>query len=138
MEAEEYRIVSAHAELARQVRSRCALGIAGRDNLTLAQENEARARELSRIARELVDTGKEPPLRGLRAGAALAEATAPLRSAEAADTTARRSLAALFGVDAPPAYLAGTDMSPPPSPDAPTPTLHLQPAQINPLISQAH
>src|SRR3546814_17195593 len=90
--------------------------------LTLAQENEARARELSRIARELVDTGKEPPLRGLRAGAALAEATAALRSAEADEPTARRSLAALFGVDAPPATLAGHAMSTPHSPvDAPQP-----------------
>src|SRR3546814_18319301 len=90
LRAEEYRLAIAHADLARQVRIQFALGIAARDNLTLAQENEARARELSRIARELVATGKEPPLRGLLAGAALAEATAAPRRAEADATTAPR------------------------------------------------
>src|SRR3546814_1024124 len=79
--------------------------IAVRDNLALARENEERARELSRIARELVESGKEPPLRGLRADAALAQATAALRAAEADEVNARRSLAALFGVDTPPAEL---------------------------------
>src|SRR3546814_9330782 len=82
-------------------------------------------------------TGKEPPWRGLRAGAALAEATAALRSAEADETTARRSLAALFGVDAPPAELAGSDMSPPPSPVDASQTLDVKLAEINRLIAQA-
>src|SRR3546814_17834747 len=65
LRAEEYRLAIAHADLARQVRIQFAIGIAARDNLTLAQENEARARELWRIAREIVDTGKEQPLRGI-------------------------------------------------------------------------
>src|SRR3546814_3967170 len=69
--AQEYRFAIARAELGQQVRSLFAFGIAVRDNLALARENEERARELSRIARELVESGKEPPLRGLRADAAL-------------------------------------------------------------------
>ncbi|SCW88965.1 outer membrane protein, cobalt-zinc-cadmium efflux system [Sphingobium faniae] len=137
LRAEEYRLAIARADLARQVRIQFALGIAARDNLTLAQENEVRARELSRIARELVDTGKEPPLRGLRAGAALAEATAALRSAEADEVTARRSLAALFGVDVPPAELAGSDMLPPPPPVDASQTLDVKLAEINRLIAEA-
>src|SRR3546814_12337312 len=68
----------------------------------------------SRIARELVESGKEPPLRGLRADAALAQATAALRAAEADEVNARRSLAALFGVDTPPAELSGSDLLAPP------------------------
>src|SRR3546814_7655605 len=55
-----------------------------------------------------------PPLRGLRADAALAQATASLRAAEADEVNARRSLAALFGVDTPPAELSGSDLLAPP------------------------
>src|SRR3546814_11990447 len=65
--AQEYRFAIARAELGQQVRSLFAFGIAVRDNLALARENEERARELSRIARGLVESGKEPPLGGLRA-----------------------------------------------------------------------
>src|SRR3546814_11549949 len=89
--------------------------IAVRDNLALARENEERARELSRIARELVESVKEPPLRGLRADAALAQAPAALRAAEADEVNARRSLPALFGVDTPPSELSGTALPAPPT-----------------------
>src|SRR3546814_10196819 len=71
--AQEYRFAIARANLGQQVRNLFALGVAARDNLALARDNEDRARELSRVARELVDAGKEPPLRGLRAQAALAQ-----------------------------------------------------------------
>src|SRR3546814_13985938 len=92
--AQEYRFAIARAELGQQVRSLFAFGIAVRDTLALARENEERARELSRIARELVESGKEPPLRGLRAAAALAQATAAHRAAAAADAPAPRPPAA--------------------------------------------
>src|SRR3546814_5798715 len=52
-------------------------------------------------------------------------------------TTLFRSLAALFGVDAPPAELAGSDMSPPPSPVDASQTLDVKLAEINRLIAQA-
>ena len=62
--AQEYRFAIARANLGQQVRNLFALGVAARDNLALARENEARAREVSRVARALVEAGKEPPLPG--------------------------------------------------------------------------
>src|SRR3546814_8142304 len=46
-------------------------------------------------------------------------------------------ISALFGVDAPPAELAGSDMSPPPSPVDASQTLDVKLAEINRLIAQA-
>lgn len=135
--AQEYRFAIARAELGQQVRNLFALGIAARDNLALARENEERARELSRIARELVDVGKEPPLRGLRADAALAQATAALRAAEADEAAARRSLAALFGVDIPPAALSGSDMLAPPRNVDAVATLDVRLAEAERVIADA-
>src|SRR3546814_10935634 len=76
-----------------------------RSSLALARENEARARELVRVAQAMVDTGNEPPLRAFRANAALVPAPAELRTAEAEERTARRSLAALLGSSVAPAEL---------------------------------
>lgn len=135
--AQEYRFAIARADLGQQVRNLFALGVAARESLTLARENEERARELARIASELVDVGKEPPLRGLRAEAALAQATAALRAAEADELTARRSLAALFGVEVPPSELVGSDMlSPPISVDAMA-TLDVRLAEAERVIADA-
>lgn len=135
--AQEYRFAIARADLGRQVRNLFALGVAARDNLALARENEDRARELSRVARELVDAGKEPPLRGLRAEAALAQATAALRAAEADEAAARRSLAALLGVDVPPAELAGSDLLTPPAIVDATVTLDVRLAEAERVIADA-
>lgn len=135
--AQEYRFAIARAELAQQVRNLFAFGIAARDNLALARDNEQRARELSRIARELVDAGKEPPLRGLRADAALAQATAALRAAEADEAAARRSLAALFGVDIPPAELGGSDLLTPPANVDAMATLDVRLAEAERIIADA-
>ena len=135
--AQEYRFAIARAELGQQVRNLFAFGVAARDNLALARENEMRARELSRIARELVEAGKEPPLRGLRADAALAQATAALRAAEADEAAARRSLAALFGVDIPPAELSGSDMLAPPRNVDAVATLDVRLAEAERVIADA-
>ncbi|MBO9378142.1 TolC family protein [Sphingomonas histidinilytica] len=135
--AQEYRFAIARADLGQQVRNLFALGVAARDSLVLARENEDRARELSRVARELVDAGKEPPLRGLRAEAALAQATAALRAAEADEAAARRSLAALFGVDVPPTELAGSDMLAPPAIVDATATLDVRLAEAERVIADA-
>lgn len=135
--AQEYRFAIARAELGQQVRNLFAFGVAARDNLALARENEARARELSRIARELVDAGKEPPLRGMRADAALAQATAALRAAEAEEVNARRSLAALFGVDVPPAELSGSDLLAPPANVDAMATLDVRLAEAERVIADA-
>ena len=105
--AQELQLAIAEADLAQAVREQFATAIAARDRLRLAQENEERARELARIAGVLVDAGREPPLRAIRARSAAAQAQAALRAAEAADEAARRTLASLFGIDTPPQSLVG-------------------------------
>src|SRR3546814_17123533 len=104
--AAQYRLEIARADLALDVRNQFATAIAARDNLVLARENEVRARELVRVAQAMVDTGNEPPVRAFRANAALAQATAELRTAEADERPARRSLAALPGSSVPPPHPA--------------------------------
>ena len=96
--AQEIRLAIARAELGQSVRTQFATAGAMRERLALAMENSERARELARIANELVAAGREPPLRALRARANAAQADAALRAAEANDTAARRTLASLFGV----------------------------------------
>lgn len=95
--AQELRLGIARADLAQAVRLQFAGAVAARDRLRLATDNLARARELARIADELVAAGREPPLRALRARANAAQTEAALRAAEAADIAARRTLAGLFG-----------------------------------------
>ena len=96
--AQELRLGVARADLAQAVRLQFAGAVAARDRLRLAADNLARARELARIADELVAAGREPPLRALRARANAAQTEAALRAAEAADVAARRTLSGLFGV----------------------------------------
>lgn len=134
---QEYRFAISRADLGLQVRDLFAAGIAARDNLALARENEVRAREVSRIARALVDAGKEPPLRGLRADAAVAQATAAVRAAEAEEAAARRSLAALFGLETPPSELSGSDLLPPPPVVSAVQTLDVRLAEAERAIADA-
>jgi outer membrane protein, heavy metal efflux system len=96
--AQELRLAIARADLVQAVRTQFAGAVAARDRLQLARDNAERARELARIADELVAAGREPPLRALRARANFAQTEAALRAAEAADLTARRLLAGLFGM----------------------------------------
>ena len=78
------------------VRERYVEAVAAGQRLTLAREIVERNRELARIASILVEVGREPPLRAMRAAALLAEAEAELQTAEAMDLTARQALAALW------------------------------------------
>src|SRR3546814_18521926 len=94
--AQEYRFAIARAELGQQLRSLFAFGIAVRDNLALLRDNEQRARELSRTARELVESGQHAPIRGLLAAAALAPPTPPPRAAHPANPKPRPSTAPLL------------------------------------------
>lgn len=103
----QLELAIARADLLQQVRARFAEGAATRDLLAVARDNVGRSTELARIAKELVDAGREPPLRGLRAQAALARTTAALRSAEADERNARNALAALLGSQTPPEGLVG-------------------------------
>lgn len=135
--AAELRLVIARADLARQVRDQFATAVAARDRLRLATENRLRADELARVAGALVDSGREPPLRGLRARAAAAQAEAALTAAQAEDDTSRRTLASLFGVDTPPPSVGGTAIFTPDQTSDPTQTLDVRLAEADRDIAEA-
>lgn len=105
--AAEIRLAIARADLAQQVREQFARAITARDRLRLAEENDRLAHELARIAGQLVAAGRDPPLRAMRARSAAAQAQAQLTAAQAEEAASRRTLAALFGVTAPPDSVAG-------------------------------
>ena len=89
-------------ELGQLVRERYLTAAAAAARVELAEDVVARNEELARIAGVLVEVGREPPLRALRADAALAEARASLVEAEAESLSARTALAALWaGGEAP-------------------------------------
>src|SRR3546814_1761571 len=85
----------------------------------------------------MVDTGNEPPLRALRANAALVQATAELRTAEAEERTARRSLAALLGSSVAPAELVEGDLWVMPASVDSLATLDVRLAETDRLIAEA-
>ncbi len=97
--ASAYR--AAEADLARDIRVAHAELRASEDLAVLARDNVAQARELSRTAKVLVDAGRDPPLRQLRAEAVLAEAQAEEARAFGELLAARRLLADLIGSDDP-------------------------------------
>ena len=87
----------AEADLARDIRVGHAELRAAEDRAVLARDNVGQARELARTARLLVDVGRDPPLRQLRAEALLAEAQAEEARAFGELLAARRMLADLIG-----------------------------------------
>lgn len=88
---------SALADLEHDIRLAHANLAASEERLTLAQANVAAAQELSRTAQLLVEVGRDPPLRELRANALLAESKAEQARAEGEFSVARQYLAALIG-----------------------------------------
>lgn len=118
-QAAQLRRAIARADLAQAVRGEFARAATARDRLRIATDNEQRARELARIAGVLVDEGREPPLRALRARSAAAQAWAELEAARAEERASRGTLASLFGVSEPPQEVIGA-------------LLDLQPRTINP------
>lgn len=103
----ELRLFAVRADLAQSVRQQFAAAVATREQLRIARDVETRALELARVASILVDAGREPPLRAIRARAAAAQASAARQGAEADEAVARRTLASLFGVEDPPASVVG-------------------------------
>jgi len=79
----------ARAELTVTVKSRFAAALASEAQVTLARGALGRANDLARSAQALVDAGREPPLRALRARTAVAEAQAELDRLIGADNAAR-------------------------------------------------
>lgn len=115
----EYDIRVAHAELA-----------ASEARGALARETLGRARELSRVAKELVDAGRDPPLRRLRADALLAEAEAELARAAGAFISARRKLALLAGS-------GDSELTAAPGKDEPIPALPAETPSLDERLATA-
>jgi cobalt-zinc-cadmium efflux system outer membrane protein len=110
LEVQRLRLAIARADLFQSVREQFAQAIAARERLAQAQDNVAWAQELARVAGLLVDAGRDPPLRAVRARSALAQARATLEAAKAEELAARSSLAALFGVSTPVSAVTGSSI----------------------------
>lgn len=87
----------ARADLDLAVRERFADLAAAEERLELARSAVDRANRLASLAQSLVDAGREPPLRVLRAQALLAETSAQLNIATAEHAASQRALSALWG-----------------------------------------
>lgn len=85
------------ADLDLAVRERFAEQSAAEERLELARAAVERATRLSGVAKTLVDAGREPPLRVLRAQAQAAETQAQLNIASAELAAAQRALVVLWG-----------------------------------------
>lgn len=94
---QQLRLAIARADLAQSVRQEFAGAVAARERLEQADQAVERARELARVATILVEAGRDPPLRGLRARSALAQAVAAQEAARAEELAARTTLASLLG-----------------------------------------
>lgn len=136
--AAQLRLAIARADLAQQVREQFARAVTARERLRLARENEERARELARIAGVLVDAGREPPLRGLRARSAAAQAAAELEAARAEEAASRGLLASLFGVSSPPEAVVGALLDLQPRTIDPEQSLDVRLADTERLIAEAN
>jgi len=135
--AAELRLAIARADLAQQVRERFARALAAQERVRLAEENEARARELARVAGLLVETGREPPLRALRARSAAAQAAAELDAARAAERAERTTLASLFGESMPVDGVSGPFAEPAPEAVDPERSLDVRLADAELGIAEA-
>jgi cobalt-zinc-cadmium efflux system outer membrane protein len=135
----ELRGALAVAELGLTVRQRYVAAVAAAANAALAADILERNRELARIAGVLVKVGREPPLRALRAQAAVSEAEADLQAADAASRTARAALAALWSDAGPPPPLPASfpEIEPPAVLLAATPRLPVQIAQAERRAAEA-
>lgn len=126
--AAEVGLAIARADLNNNVRQLFADALASREQVLLAEAALQRARDLADVAQTLVDVGREPPLRSLRARSAAAEAEAALSLRIAEDNAARANLAARLGDTIPPSRVIGTfeDLTLAPSPVDPSLTLDVR------------
>ena len=131
------RLAIARADLSQQVREQFARAVAARERLEQANETVERAQELARVTRILVDAGRDPPLRAVRARSALAQAQAEQVAAEAAELAARSSLAALFGVSTPVGAVSGPALDLTPRPITPHQSLEVRLADAERAAAEA-
>lgn len=102
------------ADIGLLVRQRYVSAVAAQARVALAQDVFDRSRELARVAQTLVDAGREPPLRALRAQSELAEAEAELKAAQADALATRFALGALWSQEPSPVPGAGFPRIEPP------------------------
>lgn len=131
------RLAIARADLSQQVREQFARAVAARERLAQANETVERARELARVTGILVDAGRDPPLRAVRARSALAQALAEQTGAEADEIAARSSLAALFGVSNAVGTVSGPTIDLTPRPITPEQSLEVQLANAERAAAEA-
>lgn len=105
----------AQADLARDVRYAHAELRADEDRAVVARDNAGRARELARTAGILVEVGRDPPLRKLRADALLAEAEAEAARSFGELLGSRRLLETLTGIEDAELTAIGDDQAPAPA-----------------------
>lgn len=134
---QQLRLAIVRAELGLTVREQFARAIAARERLAQARETVARATELARVAGVLVEAGRDPPLRAIRARSALAQAIAEEEAARAEDLAARSSLAAALGSSEAVAVVEGDATFSPPPPTPPTGSLELRLAEAERLAAEA-
>lgn len=131
------RLGIARADLAQSVREQFARAVASSERLEQARDNVAWAQELARVARLLVEAGRDPPLRAVRARSALAQARAALEAAEAEELAARSTLAVLFGVSTPVGGVTGSSLDLTPRPVAPDTSLEVRLADAERAAAEA-
>lgn len=126
VEVARLKLAVATADLSSEVLVRYAQTQAAAERVGQARRAAERAKTLADVAATLVDAGREPPLRGLRAAAEADAAQARVLAAEAELAAGRRALASLWG--------AGGEAAPdpvwldlaPPGPIDPTATLDVR------------
>ena len=131
------RLQVARADLSRSVREQFARAAAARERVAQANETVERARELVRVTRILVEAGRDPPLRAVRARSALAQAQAEQMAEQAEEVAARSSLAALFGVSTPVSAVSGSSLDLTPRQIVPERTLEVQLADAERAAAEA-
>lgn len=134
---EQLRLGIARADLTQSVREQFARAVTAHERLRIATENERLARELARVAGILVNEGREPPLRAIRARSAAAQATAELEAARAEERAARGTLASLFGVTDPPESVTGALLDLQPGTIDPEQSLEVRLAEAEQFLAEA-
>lgn len=134
---QQIRLAIARADLGQSVREQFARAVSAREKLAQANETVERARELARVTGILVEAGRDPPLRALRANTALAQAEAEREAAEAGELAARSSLAASFGVSTPVGSVSGSTLDLIPRQVIPGASLDVRLADAERLAAQA-
>ncbi|HQR88161.1 MAG: metal transporter [Caulobacter sp. 12-67-6] len=96
VEAAIVRVAIARADLIQEVKTQYAQALEADARVALAKEAAERANDLAGVAATLVEAGREPPLRALRARTASDEADAAVLAAQAQAAAARRALTSLW------------------------------------------